>query len=95
MYQRHTFHRAHYVLSPLSAGIAALTSLLVLVGGSRAFAQSSPPPTTMTRQTLTSDGANLMVVRNDRFEIKRIKQLLLILAAPPHHRRPHRCPNLA
>jgi uncharacterized protein GlcG (DUF336 family) len=61
MNQRHTFHRARYLLSPLSAGIAALTSLLLLVGGSRAFAQSSSPPTTMTRQTLTSDGANLMV----------------------------------
>jgi hypothetical protein len=36
-----------------------------------------------------------MVIRNDRFEIERIKKLLLTSAAPPHHRCPRRCSNLA
>src|SRR3982074_1897387 len=35
------------------------------------------------------------IVRHGLFELERIEQLPLILAAPPHHRRLRRCSNLA
>ena len=65
--------------------------MAVQYGNSTAPAQREP----RTDREHAAIGANLMVIRNDRFEIERIKQLLLILAAPPHHRCPRRNPNLA
>jgi uncharacterized protein GlcG (DUF336 family) len=47
-------------LSACVALISVVASILLSVGGSAAFAQSTPP-TSMTKQTITLDGANVIV----------------------------------